>query len=102
MSDVEPPSDDPVKRYRKPMTTNPYQMLTIKEVASLLRVSLRTMTRLVERHELKRYELGTKVIRYKMADVNELLERLAFTPQKKGVVIDPSTAIPEGLEAKCA
>ena len=45
------------------------KLLTIKEAAALLSVSIRTITRMVERGDLVAYKVGGKTVRIKKSEL---------------------------------
>lgn len=63
------------------MNTSIDKLFTIEEVAKILRVSTRSVTRYIETGKLKASKIG--VWRIKELDLNEFLERTSNTKSKK-------------------
>jgi excisionase family DNA binding protein len=54
--------------------TPPAPLLTVKETATLLRVSAKTIRRLIEREELQAVRIG-RLVRLRSADVLQIIEQ---------------------------
>lgn len=54
-------------------TTSPRRLMTIPAAAELLAVSPRTVRRLIAEGELPAYRIGSRSLRVKASDVDELL-----------------------------
>ncbi|MFA5009316.1 MAG: helix-turn-helix domain-containing protein [Candidatus Paceibacterota bacterium] len=63
------------------MNTSIDKLFTIEEVAKILRVSTRSVTRYIETGKLKASKIG--LWRIKETDLNEFLERTSNTKSKK-------------------
>lgn len=63
------------------MDKNPDKLLTIEEVAEILRVSTRTVTRYIESGRLRASKIG--VWRIKQSDLNKFLEETSNIKRKR-------------------
>jgi excisionase family DNA binding protein len=66
--------------------------MTKAEVAAWLRVSSRTVDYYVERRLLPRIELGPRLVRFRIEDVEALVEHLATVPREQFFSRDHETA----------
>jgi excisionase family DNA binding protein len=57
-------------------TRPPEEIMLVPEVAALMRVTDKTVYRLIETGKLRAYRLGDRVIRIKRADVEALLVQI--------------------------
>jgi excisionase family DNA binding protein len=58
------------------------KLLDAKEVAEILKIHWRTVTRMVERGELPAYEVAGQY-RFRREDIDKYLERKRIQPKKK-------------------
>jgi excisionase family DNA binding protein len=74
--DLRPRLQTPVATVPPPLGsfTTPVPLLTVKEAATLLRVSAKTIRRLIEREELQAVRIGRSV-RLRSADVLRIIEQ---------------------------
>ena len=68
----------------QPTAAQHSDLLTRKEAAELLGVSLPTLHRWTQQHVLKGYRINTR-IRYKRAEIEQGLKTICVHNQKKGV-----------------
>jgi excisionase family DNA binding protein len=57
-------------------TRPPEEIMLVPEVAALMRVTDKTVYRLIETGKLRAYRLGDRIIRIKRADVEALLVQI--------------------------
>ena len=72
-----------IEQVNPPQTTNQLNLISRKEVASLLKISLPTLNEWTKSGLLKSYKIGTRIL-YKFDEVEKSLNQRNFAKYKRG------------------